>query len=182
MFNLIKKTLRKDRFHSVFAMICFAVIVTVTPAAKANFEIVMPKKSAEVLPHADVTFMPFSQKQSGVGNNAKLEDVIELLIKPPYTTVFISQELRALKVDWMSNGRSIAEILSMMGRNYGFEPFYVESTGKVFIEWANGMCDSAVSRELEQRRKIQEKVGFSSGGVVTPKVLRVVDNERTYLC
>lgn len=181
-----KKHQRYSLINEANKLLCVGCLVLLVPMqqAKANFEIIssdmkVVQSSKDIVKAGS---LPFSERRSGVGSDSKLADVVELLVSAPFTAEFISQEIKSLKVDWMSAGNSVAEVFALMGRNYGFESYYVESSGKIYFDWSKEICSAAVDREVQTRAEIQAKVGFASGKPVTPKVIRVIRNEKTYLC
>ena len=172
-----KFSLLREASKYLSIVICFVCLPT--ESAKAGFQIIDEPKIEQPTPVID---KPFTQPKSGVGDKVRLEDVLELVIDKPWRTEFISKELQALRVSWLSNNQSVSEIVAQLGRNYGIETYFVESAGKLYVDWAGGYCETAIANEIKRRKQINTELLFNSEKVSIPKVLWVERDERTYLC
>ena len=128
------------------------------------------------------TAEPFKNVVSGVGKSVRLESVVSMLVETPWSAEFVSKELQALPVNWLSQSSTTSEIFAQLGRNYGIKTYFVESAGTVFIDWADGFCERAIEEEVESRRKIKSQFNFSTADLTVPKVFWVSENDRTYFC
>lgn len=161
-------------------MLAMLLLPTSNPAT-AGFEIIDEDKPKIVLKKTDLN-MPFSDFKAGVGSNVRLEDVVKVLIERPWKYEFVSKEIRALKVSWLSRNSTISEVLAQIGRNYGVETYYVESAGEVHVDWASGFCSEKIEEEKLRRDEFNKQIMFGAKDNYFPKVFKVNRDERTYLC
>jgi hypothetical protein len=165
---------------SKFLPVLFVCFLFSPDLANAGFEILPEQKPKSII--MDGLGKPFTTVKVGVGDDVRLEDVIRILMDPPWKPEFVSKELQALRISWYSNSSSTSEILAQIGRNYGVETYYVESTGKIFIDWSKGLCEAEIKAKKQERKEIKEWLMINSQDPSIPKVIWVSKNERVYLC
>jgi hypothetical protein len=159
----------------------FILCLFFTPdSANAGFEIISKQSSKPELRN-DLS-RPFTTVKVGVGDDVRLEDVIRILMDSPWKPEYVSKELQALRVSWYSKRSSASEILAQIGRNYGVETYYVESTGKLFVDWSKGLCEKEIEAKKQKRKEIKSWLMMNSKEPSIPKVILVMKNERVYLC
>jgi hypothetical protein len=149
-------------------------------SVNAGFEIISKQKPQPET--SNDSGKPFTTVKVGVGDEVRLEDVIRILMDAPWKPEFVSKELQALRVSWYSKRSSASEILAQIGRNYGVETYYVESTGKLFVDWSKGLCEAEIKAKKQKRKEIKEWLMMNSQDPSIPKVIWVSKNERVYLC
>ena len=179
----VKKRISLIDVATKYLPVVFACVLLsgIDNRAVAGFEIVDTPKQV-IQPKLNVEHLPFSEARSGFGKDVRLEDVISILINKPWQYEFISKEIKALKVSWLSRGSSVSEIIAQIGRNYGVEAYYVESAGEVHLDWASGFCDSRIEAEKNRRAAFNEQIMFGAKDTSFPSVFKVVRDERIYLC
>jgi hypothetical protein len=163
------------------SIVLCSFLFSVPDQAHAGFEIIDNKKPVQTLVTPN-TNVPFSESKSGFGNDVRLEDVISILINKPWQFDFISKEIKALKVSWLSRGSTVSEIIAQLGRNYGIETYYVESAGEIHLDWSSGFCSAKIEEERVRRNKFNEEILFGAKDNSFPSVFKVVRDERVYLC
>jgi hypothetical protein len=165
---------------SKYIQVVFLTLLLVPDPANAGFEILVEPKQ----PIGNTTDMskPFTAIKIGVGDEVRLEEVIGILMDAPWKPEFVSKELQALRVSWYSQRSTSSEILAQLGRNYGIETYFVESTGKLFVDWSKGFCETEIKAKEQERKDIKEWLMINSENTAIPKVIWVIKNERVYLC
>jgi hypothetical protein len=165
---------------SKYIQVIFLCIYLNPEAANAGFEILAEVKPP-VVKNNDMG-KPFTSVKTGVGDDVRLEDVIQILMDAPWKPEFVSKELQAIRVSWYSQRSTSSEILAQIGRNYGIETYFVESTGKLFIDWSKGLCENAIADKKQERKEIKEWLMMNAEDASIPKVILVSKDERVYLC
>lgn len=157
-----------------------ALFVPFSQPATAGFEIIDTEKKPEILKQN--SHVPFSLPKSGVGNDVRLENVVNVLIERPWKYKFVSKELQALRVSWLSRDNAVSEVIAQLGRNYGIESYYVETAGEVHIDWASGFCAEKIVEEKRRRDAFNQEIMFGAKDQSFPSVFKVKRDERVYLC
>ena len=160
--------------------VCF-MFTGIGQNAFAGFEIVDEKKNHPVT-NASSVYLPFSEVKSGFGNDVRLEDVVSILVNKPWQFQFISKEIKALKVSWLSKGSTVSEIIAQLGRNYGVEAYYVQSAGEIHLDWASGFCHEKIKDEKARREAFNKQILLGAKDESFPSVFTVKRDERVYLC
>lgn len=118
----------------------------------------------------------------GVGRDARLEDVLKIILPSQWVSVFQHSELKAMRVNWFSETDTTADVLATLGRLYGFEVYYQASSKLLNVRWRTDVCYEAQLRNKAVRMQFRKLAGFPSEIPLNEETLRVNDGSRDFLC
>lgn len=118
---------------------------------------------------------PELDSSNGRGRGQLLNEAIKSIVKNKMDVVFVSPQLKELKVNWRSLNEPIQIVLTKLSRGYHIDITVDENKETLYVDVDTGQCDAVREAKLLSTKKMFVSLGIHDEPTLPPRLAKLTD-------